>query len=70
MFNQHDIVQALQGGKYLTDQPATWSEGDWNRDGRFDQLDIVAALQAGKYAPGGEPTEAVDQLFENADLVM
>ena len=70
VFNQHDIVQALQGGKYLTDQPATWSEGDWNRDGRFDQLDIVAALQAGKYAPGGEPTEAVDQLFENADLVM
>ena len=29
-FDQLDIVQVLQAGKYLTGQPATWGEGDWN----------------------------------------
>ena len=55
-FDQFDIVQVLQGGKYLTGEPATWGEGDWNGapggwpgnpplgDGRFDQLDLIAAL--------------------------
>ena len=27
------------------EEPATWAEGDWNRDGRFDQLDLITALQ-------------------------
>ena len=48
-FNQLDLVLALQGGKYLSSQPATWSEGDWNGDGVFDQRDIVAVLQAGTF---------------------
>ena len=63
-FDQLDIVQVLQAGKYLTGDPATWSTGDWNGgpggypgappsgDGVFDQLDIVAALQTGKYLSG------------------
>jgi hypothetical protein len=55
-FDEHDIALAQQGGKYLSDQQATFQEGDWNGDGVFDQLDIVAALQAGNYG-------AVDQLF-------
>ena len=42
---------ALQGGKYLTGQAATFEQGDWNGDGLFDQEDIVAALQAGDYDP-------------------
>jgi hypothetical protein len=52
LFNQLDIVRVLQGGKFLTRQPATWSEGDWTGDGVFDQLDIVAALQSGSYRAG------------------
>jgi hypothetical protein len=48
-FNQLDIVQVLQAGKYQTGQPAAWSEGDFNGDSLCDQLDIVAALQSGKY---------------------
>ena len=50
--------------KYLTQQPATWGEGDWNGapggrpgeppegDGLFDQLDIIAAQRAGLYLQG------------------
>ena len=63
-FDQLDIVQVLQAGKYLSGQPATWGDGDWNGgpggypgeppagDGLFDQLDIVAALQTGAYLSG------------------
>jgi hypothetical protein len=63
-FNQLDIVQVQIAARYLSGQPATWGEGDW--DGApggspgnppqgnrlFDQLDIVAALSAGKYLTG------------------
>ena len=65
-FDQLDLVQVQIAGKYLTGQPATWGEGDWNStlilfrqddtppagDGLFDQLDIVAALEAGTYVTG------------------
>ena len=63
-FDQLDIVQVLQTGKYLTGQSATWGEGDWNGgpggypgeppvgDSVFDQLDVVAALQTGAYLSG------------------
>ena len=49
-FNQLDIVMALQGGKYMTGEPAGWSDGDWTGDGLFDQLDLVAALRSGAYS--------------------
>lgn len=63
-FNQLDIVQVQIAAKYLTGQPATWGEGDWNGapggspgdppagNGLFDQIDIVAALTAGVYLTG------------------
>jgi hypothetical protein len=63
-FDQFDLVQVQVAAKYLTGEPATWGEGDWNGasggsqgnppagDGVFDQLDIVAALQAGTYLTG------------------
>ena len=63
-FDQLDLVQVQIAAKYLTGQPATWSEGDWNGapggsvgsppagDGVFNQLDIVAAQQAGIYLTG------------------
>jgi hypothetical protein len=63
-FDQLDLVRVQVAAKYLTGQPASWGEGDWNgapggsRDnppvgnGLFDQLDIIAALQGGKYLTG------------------
>jgi hypothetical protein len=51
----------LQTAKYLTGQPATCEEGDWNGDGVFDQSDIVAALQTGNFRQG--PYAAVDAVF-------
>ncbi|MGI9503994.1 MAG: hypothetical protein ACR2RE_13175 [Geminicoccaceae bacterium] len=39
--NNHDIVLAMQGGKYGTGQRATYWEGDLNNDGLFDQQDLV-----------------------------
>jgi hypothetical protein len=63
-FDQLDLIQVQQAAKYLTGQPATWGQGDWNGapggrvgmppvgDGLFNQLDIVAALGAGTYLSG------------------
>ncbi len=63
-FDQLDLVQVQIAAKYLTGQPATWGEGDWNGapggsvgdpppgNGMFDQLDIIAALSGGKYLTG------------------
>jgi hypothetical protein len=63
-FNQLDLVQVQIAAKYLTNQDATWGEGDWDGapggspgnppsgDGRFNQLDIIAALNANVYLQG------------------
>ena len=63
-FDQIDLVRVQVAAKYLTGQPATWGDGDWNGapggsqgspppgDGVFDQLDIIAALGANIYLKG------------------
>jgi hypothetical protein len=63
-FDQFDLIQVQQRAKYLSGNPATWGEGDWNGapggsvgnppggDGFFNQLDIVVAQQAGLYLSG------------------
>ena len=63
-FDQLDLVQVQVAAKYLTGEPATRREGDWNGapggspgnppqgDEVFNQLDIVAAQQAAKYLTG------------------
>ena len=63
-FDQFDIIKVQQSAKYLTGQPATWGDGDWNGapggsqgdppagDGLFDQLDIIASLATGNYLNG------------------
>jgi hypothetical protein len=63
-FDQLDLVQVQIAAKYLSGQPATWGEGDWDGapggspgdppigNGLFDQLDIIAALAAGTYLTG------------------
>lgn len=55
---QRAITTFLQTAKYLTGQPATFEEGDWNNDGVFDQLDIVAASQTGNYLRGPYAAES------------
>jgi hypothetical protein len=77
-FDDEDLLQVQQAGKYLTDEPATLADGDFNGDGVFDQLDIVYVLQRGGFAgrrfparaalpfePPGESPElaAVDDVF-------
>jgi hypothetical protein len=63
-FDQFDLVRVQQAAKYMTGQPATWGEGDWDGapggmpgspppgNGRFDQFDIVAALRPAHYLQG------------------
>ena len=63
-FDQQDIIQVAQANRYLTGQPATWAQGDWNGapggqvdnppagDGLFDQNDVIAALSHGLYLSG------------------
>ena len=76
-FDQLDLVQVQISAKYLTNQAATWGEGDWNGapggepgsppsgNGLFDQLDIISALAAGTYLTG--PYAAVQPDGQNAD---
>ena len=52
VFDQFDLVEILQSNKYLTGEPARWSEGDWNFDGVFDTQDIVMVLQLSHYLNG------------------
>ena len=66
-FDQLDLVLALQGGRYLSAQPATWQTGDWNEDGRFNQLDIIAALQSGNYLQAPYASQAVSTQLEHPD---
>jgi hypothetical protein len=63
-FDQFDLIRVQQAAKYMTGEPATWGEGDWNGapggyvgnpppgNGVFDQLDIVAAPSGGAYLTG------------------
>ena len=62
--DQLDLVQVQIAGKYLSGQPATWGEGDWDGapggspgnpptgDGLFNQFDIVAVQQGAAYLSG------------------
>ena len=71
-FDQLDIVQVQIASKYLSGQPATWGEGDWNGapggsadepplgDGQFDQFDIIAALKTGTYLTGSYAAGTAD----------
>ena len=63
-FDQTDLVRVQIAAKYLTDNAATWGEGDWNGapggsvegppsgNRRFDQNDIIAALAPQHYLTG------------------
>ena len=76
-FDQVDIVLVQVAAKYLSGQPATWGEGDWNGapgggpgfppagDGLFNQLDIIAALRTNLYLTG--PYAAMGPAGERGD---
>ena len=76
-FDQRDLVQVQVAAKYLTGEPATWGEGDWNGapggspgnppagDGTFDQFDIIAAQQATIYLAG--PYSAIQPHGQSGD---
>ena len=63
-FDQLDLVKVQVAAKFLTGEPASWGEGDWDGapggragdpppgDGLFDQRDIVAALAGAEYLSG------------------
>jgi hypothetical protein len=77
-FDQMDLVKVQVAGKYLTGEPATWGEGDWNGvpvvlsarppegDGLFNQLDIVAAQQAGLYLTGSYGADSPAAISPNS----
>ena len=81
-FDQLDITQVLQAGKYLTGDPATWPQGDWNGesasypghppagDGLFDQLDIVAAQQSGTYLMGPQTAYTITAVPEPSSFAL
>lgn len=63
-FDESDLIEVFQAGKYRKDEPASWSEGDWNGapggrvglppigDGLFNESDLIAAFQGGIYRTG------------------
>ena len=69
-FNSGDLVKVFEAGKFETDQPAIWSEGDWDGDARFGSGDFVLAFQAGAFEQGPrvdaivpEPNSIASALF-------
>ena len=81
-FDQLDLVQIQQAGKYLSGQAATWGDGDWNGapggspgyppqgDGVFNQLDIVAAQQGAKYLTGPYAAHVTVAVPEPSSMVL
>jgi hypothetical protein len=62
-YDPADVKQVLQSGKYSSDDPADWSEGDWNGDDTFDQDDLVAAVNGWPDAirlPPGFESEGIE----------
>ena len=49
-FDSGDIATVFRAGKYETNEPATYEEGDWNFDCVFDSSDIVYAVTHGDYS--------------------
>ena len=68
LFESGDFVKVFTEGKYETNQPAVWSQGDWNGDGLFDSSDFVAAFTDGGYEVG--PRSAVAAIPEPASIFL
>ncbi|MCA9215987.1 MAG: hypothetical protein KDB27_23130 [Planctomycetales bacterium] len=51
-FNSSDLVDVFQANKFEQDIDATWAEGDWTGDRRFDSGDFVVAFADGGFEKG------------------
>lgn len=63
-FDEADLIEVFQAGKYRTGESASWSDGDWNGapggriglppigDALFNESDLIAAFQNGLYRTG------------------
>lgn len=51
-FDTGDLIEVLSVGKYETQEPAGWKEGDWDGDGFFGTSDFVLVLALGGYEEG------------------
>jgi hypothetical protein len=40
-FDQRDVIQLLQSGKYVSGEDAVWSDGDFVGEGMFDSADLT-----------------------------
>lgn len=77
-FDSADFVQVFKAGKYETELPATWAEGDWDGgpgadgpttgDGVFNARDLVAAFQSGRFNDGPYDAEAGEAVHERMPL--
>jgi hypothetical protein len=66
LFGSSDLIQAMQAGKYQSEEVATFAEGDANGDLRFDTADLARILAGGGYEtatafPSVEAFEAVPE---------
>lgn len=61
-FNSSDFVQVFSAGKFETDEPADWEQGDWDGDHVFDTSDFVKAFTDGGFELG--PRQAVNPVPE------
>ena len=50
-FDEADLIDVFQSGKYETDKLADWDDGDWNGDRYFDSGDLVLAFRSGVMKP-------------------
>jgi len=62
-FDQGDVIQTLQSNKYRTGEFASFSEGDWNGDFKFDQRDLVKAFSEGNYLNQDEKSGEEDEIM-------
>ncbi len=55
-----DLIQAFASGKYETDLPAAWEEGDWDGNLRFNSGDLIRTMDGpgNCFVPSG-PREAL-----------
>ena len=67
-FDSGDLVTVFIAGKFESDEYASWSEGDWNGDMRFDTNDFVAAFQDGGFELG--PRAVVNSVPEPSTSIL
>ena len=56
MFDSSDLIAVFQTSKYELNEDASWAEGDWNGDRRFDSGDLIVAFQDGGFERGPRTT--------------